>query len=91
LSLPFAARHNCFRSIQIAVVALELGFEFHFEGRKIDNIPTREFPGTAMLVAGSCSNPTTKWTASSRTLLVAIFGSMPAKNVAIGLSIRRFN
>jgi len=53
------------RAIQVAVAALELGFEFHFELRKIDHVPASEFHASLFSFA-SCSNPTTKCTASSR-------------------------
>ena len=36
--------HNRLRPIHIVVAALKLGFEFHFELRKIDNAPARESP-----------------------------------------------
>ena len=44
LTLFCATRHYCFGAIQVAVASLKLGFEFHFEVRKIDNVPARKFP-----------------------------------------------
>ncbi len=39
-----ARRHDCLWPIQIPVTPLKLGFQFHFELGKIDQVPAREIP-----------------------------------------------
>jgi hypothetical protein len=44
-----ACRHDRLRAIHLAVAALELSFQSHFEMGKIDKVPTREFPASIFL------------------------------------------
>jgi len=66
-------RDNRFRFVDVAVAALEFSLEPHLELREIDETPPVNSQRPA--VCGLRSKPTSKWTASSRTLLVMIVGS----------------
>jgi hypothetical protein len=39
-----AGRDNCLRTVHVAVAPLEFGLQFDGKPRKIDKIPSREFP-----------------------------------------------
>src|SRR6267142_6339373 len=41
-----ARRHHRFLPVHVAVARLELGFQVHFELRKIDQVPPREIPAS---------------------------------------------
>src|SRR5262245_48761631 len=48
-----AGRNNCLRAVHVAIAPLEFGLQFDGKPRKIDKIPSREFPRRVRRTRGS--------------------------------------
>src|SRR5881396_641714 len=77
-SIALTCGDDCFRPIHVAVACLNSAFSFILNCARSTRSQRVNFHidlGEIASPRGSCSKPTMKCTASSRTLLVAVFGS----------------